>query len=306
MSRGAALASALLLVACSGPEPSAAPAEVAEVAAPPPSRADARPNAALEYARIRDAMGSGFFDPLMDVSTLEPPGPEAARHLQAQQDVVRQIIEASRIERCDFAAASARPTDMLLLVKILQFDAHRLVRLRGGEAAERLAALLRMVSHAAAAPGILARLSAGTTLEITGRSIVDWKDHLRDPRSRAMLLEELTRLEGGDLFDVRRAMAHELEEARRLVAGGRLELIVSDAVVFEPHERAGILREVEQAHASILAAWGRPEGQRVIQGVVDGLESSKAHKLVSWLAMAHDQMSRARARLQGAIAAMQP
>ena len=93
---------ALVQPGCSGGDDAAEPEAPASIESAITRPADARPNAATEYARIQAAMGPGFFDSLINVSTRTPPDAAESKFLAEHQDLIRQIIDASRIERCDF------------------------------------------------------------------------------------------------------------------------------------------------------------------------------------------------------------
>ena len=292
------------------PEPSA-PVE----SAPAPKVVDNRPNAATEYVRIKKSMSEDFLDPLIDVSYNEPPDQEASAYLQSKQSVIKEIIAASKLDRCDFGVdyASATRPDMSHLssvrrcIQLLSFDATRLIQFPSGEtqAVERLAAMARVANHAAADQTLIGKLVAYACCQLTAECINEFRTKLIRPESRRLLQAELTKVRDGDIFDMKPAWSNELAMTRNLVRSGSVPM-PDGTLTFNESEKAEVIRELERVYGEIQKAWDQPSAQDAIGRILASVRHPKAEQFLESLDSMRRHTDRAVSSLNAAIASTKP
>jgi hypothetical protein len=306
----------LILPGCPGGKNAAAP-EVPPLVEPAIApHVDARPNAAIEYARIDAAMGEGFFDPLVNVSTRTPPDASESKFLAGQQELVRQIIAASRIERCDFGVDRTQglntPMPHLAGVRhcaqLLQYDAHRMISSPTGaaEATERLAALFRVARHAGSDPMIIPRLVSMACLSIGEQSLSMWNDRIRDKKQRAMLLSELQAVRASGLFEMRGVLAAELAATRRTIESGEAyEVMDGPPVEVPPGERAAVIAEIQGVFAEVERVWPASDAEQQIKRLIEAVRNPPARVFVAGLDVFRRQCAKSERELASAISRLE-
>jgi hypothetical protein len=301
---------------CSGDDDPAEPEQPSSVDSALSLPADTRPNAAPEYARIHAAMGPGFFDPLVNVSTRTPPDASESKFLAGQQDLIRQIIAASRIERCDFGVERTQglniPMPHLTAVRhcaqLLQYDAHRMIGSLTGaaEATERLAALFRVARHAGSDPMIIPRLVSMACLSIGEQSLSMWNDRIRDKKQRAMLLAELQAVRASGLFEMREVLARELAATRQTIESGQAyEVVGGPAVDVPPDERAAVIAEIEGVFAEVDRVWQATDAEQQIKRLIESVRNPRARVFVAGLDLFRRQCGKSERELASAISRLE-
>lgn len=305
---------AIAVLGCSHSDSSEQADEAASESSSTPAVADSQPNAADAYARVWAKMGDHFIDPLADVHWDVPPTGAAAQFLASHQDVIADIIAATKIEHCDSHVDLARGFDVLVphlghmraMARMLQNDANRIMSSPDGPhaAAERLAALIRLGRHSGRDPMLIDKLVCMSILGLASESIAAWKNKIPIEDRRA-ILTELEAVKTARLFDMKPVLQQELTVT---VAAVRQETEFKvpdrDGITIAPAERPGVIDALEHAYHSVEALWDKPDAEHKIAVTLAALQNPKASVLIpNWDTIRKD-CSSIDGKLNRAIAAM--
>ena len=270
---------------------------------------EAVPNAAARYSRILQDMGKGFLDPLQELSTTTPPGPVESEFLRSKQPIIKEIIEASTIERCVFNEGDDRTTTLAwarTFGRLLQFDAHRLLRSPGGQAgaAERLASLVRIALHAGYEPVMVNKLVMFALLNLGVNSAKSWRDRLTDAEHREKILVQLRAAQIQLQADMRPIVRGEVNLVRDAILKG--EAIVGLELEDIPIQERGIVTtELERSFALFESAWNAPTAAAELHRIEDGARNATAKRLLSVFRQFHKQLDECKRNVASAIDALE-
>jgi hypothetical protein len=308
---------AALATGCGNAEPAAEPVAHAEGAPPnaPTSPTAQQTRCAMEYARIYEMMGKGFFDPLADLDSKTPPNKAQSEFLASKQDLVRAAIAVSKIENCDFGTDFTQGMDIVLphlgttrhCCKLLQYDAHRVLFGPRGQAAasERLAAILRIARHAGTEPIILSKLVAISCLHLASESIVQWNKPITDAELRAMLLGELRASRDSKIFERKPTVQHELRMSLISINKGDGWVGIDQTIQIPESERPAVISELNRVAPLIDQAIDAPDAEERVKRILDSMRLPKARLFVAGTDVYAKQMSKAERALDSAIDALQ-
>ncbi len=314
------LATVLLLVAITGCGQTETPKEASENDAPPaqvpPARVvDSRPNAATEYARIHDVVGKDFLKPLGDIDTQTPPDQSQSAFLASKQDIVRDIIAASKLDRCEFGTDFTQGFDTLMpylgwlreFARLLAYDANRHLMQPSGQAgaAERLMAIIRLGKHAGTEPTVIGRLVALSCVSLSSQLINGSKSRLTDPQIKKQILAELESVRNGEVFDYLSVFRSEFRMIKTAIenSGGSVSIVGNDIPVSES-EKAALIAEIDRMFKEIEAAWGAPDAETTIKSIVENSRNPKARAFMGGYSTLPKTLRRGLGELDSAIAAM--
>lgn len=276
---------------------------------------DTRPNAAREYARIYERLGKGSMDPLVDLSSKAAPNASQNTYLRSKQDIVRDVINAAKIERCDFGTDYVNEPYPVLphlgqirtLALLVSHDANRALRETQGSArsAERLVAVIRMAKHGASEPIIIGRLVGLSCLHLAVQSVSDWRQFWGQ-EEKALLLIELRSVSSSSIFDLKGTIRQEHATAKVAVNSGRdWEGPDGQIIPIAESERGAILSELDRVFPLIEQAIDSPDAPERIRNIIEGARIPKTRLFISGLDSFAKSMLQGKRNLESAIAGLQ-
>jgi hypothetical protein len=305
---------ASLGVGCGSSDPPADEVAQTAPAAVPPAVTNARPNAATEYARIRDRMGQGFFDPMINFDPKNAPNQAESAFLASQQDLVRDIIAASKMERCDFNTDFSQGMDILMphlgtmrhCCVLLRDDSVRFIQQPSGQAgaAERMAAIVRIGKQAGSEPVVVSKLVGISCVGVCTNFVAQWKDRLTDPLRRADIRIELETVRDSNLYYVRPALRQELALAKITLNKSDIVDIEGQKIQISSQERAAIIADLERVFAEMDNAWGAPDAEQQFKRIIDSIRIPKARMVVAAFNVFVRQMHKSQSDVNVAIATL--
>lgn len=275
---------------------------------------DARPNAAREYARIDALAGKDLLEPFDQLDSDDRLTPERAQYLTAKQDLIKEIMDAAAIERCEFVIDPDAGLNVVVpeysamrrFARILKYDAERRSKSVGGsrDAADRLIAVLRLSCHAGQSPLLLGKLVGLACMDLSTKAIEDNARQIA-VADRQRLLSELERCRNSMLFDFSGALERERAESIKVIRRGEIPRgLAREASTIPEARRETVVKEVERAHEELKEVWGKPDAEQSIKRLVDSSTVAEAEAFISWMSMPPKLAARAQLGIDRAIVAM--
>jgi hypothetical protein len=313
------VAIAVILLAISGcnESPSAADINATHEIASSSSEPAAATNAALAYARIDQAMGDAFFDPLVNMSATAAPSPAESAYLRSKQPIVRDLLAASQLPECRFSTDYSQGLNVMMphllwgrnFAKLLQYDAVRVLHEErdGSGAAARLVAILRISDDIAGEPVALAKLVALGGIDLALQTIVQSSGALTTARDREMLVNELRRVEAGPTFEFKTMLAREAEMAKMSIGRGESVSpgIDGNEVVVPADARVGTIAEIERVLREIEKVWNLPRAEQEIKRHSDQARLAMAKPFVAGYDALRKRSRDTQAKIQATIKTLQ-
>jgi len=259
-------------------------------------------------------MGERFIDPLADVHWDVPPTGSAAQFLANHQDMIADIIAATKIKHCDFHVDLVHGFDVPVshlghmrdMARMLQNDANRVMSSPNGPhaAAERLVALIRLGRHSGHDPMLIDKLVCMSILGLASESIAAWKDKIALEDRRA-ILAEVQAVKSERLFEIKPVVRQELAASRVAIESGKdINLPGRGDVAISSSERPGIMRAVEHVHHYVEEVWDQTDAQKKIAVAITAMQDPKARFFVLNWDTYRKQCSDIDAKLDKALAAV--
>lgn len=314
-----AIASVVILLAASACSESPSAAEVDPAHEVASSRSEPAPgaNAALAYARIDQAMGDAFFDPLANMSASAAPSTAESAYLRSKQPIVRDLLAASQLPECRFSTDYSQGLNVMMphllwgrnFAKLLQYDAIRVLHEErdGSGAAARLAAILRISDDIAGEPVALAKLVALGGIDLALQTIVQSNGALSDPGDRTLLVNELRRVESGPTFEFKTMLTREAEMAKMSIHRGESVSPGMDGneMVVPADARVGTIAEIERVLHEIEKVWNLPRAEQEIKRHSDQARLAMAKPFVAGYDGLRKHSRDTQAKIQATIKTLQ-
>jgi len=285
------------------------------------SRYDASPvaNAADEYRRIYAALDPALVEACKDLEDLPGLSLELQQNLDANRELIEDLVAASMLEQCDFGTDYSVGLEVLVphvahnrwMALVLRADAFRYGNAGDPEgAARRLIAIIRISQHIAQAePFVISKAVGFANLNSADESTRELLSYdMLDGAARRSLREELLRIDARDPLDAKGALPLELEGAIITIrkARGYDEDLQLDFTYVSDADREEAITQTRDGMARIKAVWDSPNAVDQMNDITDSLTNPIAGYVVVIMAPYREQVDLAAERLREFIERLEP
>lgn len=223
---------------------------------------------------------------------------------------VEALLEATRIDRCDFGIDHSQMSTVLFhidevwaLDRLLRADADRLFRANDAAAAgERLIARLRLARHLGASPSLIEKRAAITAAIDTLNLLIPWARQA-SPEGRAAALVEVKKIYGPDPYNCRAGFSHLSSVLLPAISqrdermGPRFSaLSVPDAIL--------MAHQYESLLTTIADNWTVFNGQKELRAIIHHIDPPSTRGPLTGIDALHVQVETLRSRLQTVLTAL--